>query len=235
MKVKGIAEVFSSIQGEGLYVGEYQVFVRFAGCNLKCRYCDTRNLNSKDVSVKSLIKKINSLDVGKKCHSVSITGGEPLIDTDNLRILFDALKKLRYKIYLETNGSLPLKLKNVIKYIDYLSMDIKLPSAAGLREPLWDKHYSFLKIANKELGKNSNVFVKIVITDDLKMAEFKKAVTIIKKVNREIPLILQPVTPVNKIKKRVKGKDIIKILKIAKLSLEHVLVIPQIHKILGVK
>lgn len=235
MKVKGIAEVFSSIQGEGLYVGEYQVFVRFAGCNLKCRYCDTGNLTSKDISIKALTAKINSLYAGKKCHSISITGGEPLVDTDNLKILLNALRKLKYKVYLETNGSLPLNLKRVIKYIDYLSMDIKLPSAAGLKRALWESHYSFLKIANKKLGKNRRLFVKMVITSDVKITEFKKAITIIKKVNREIPLIIQPVTPVNKIKKRVKGKDIIKLLETAKHSLEHVLVIPQIHKILGVK
>ena len=235
MKVKGIAEVFSSIQGEGLYVGEYQVFVRFAGCNLKCRYCDTRNLTSKDISKKELIKKIISLNIGGRCHSISITGGEPLVDTGNLKILLDALRELKYKVYLETNGSLPLNLKRVIKYIDYLSMDIKLPSAAGFKKPLWDSHYSFLKIANKKLGKNKRLFVKMVITNDLKIAEFKKAITIIKKVNRKIPLIIQPVTPVNKIKKRVKGEDVVKLLKTAKLSLEHVLVIPQIHKILGVK
>ncbi len=235
MKVKGIAEVFSSIQGEGLYVGEYQVFVRFAGCNLKCRYCDTRNLTSKDISKKELIKKIISLNAGGRCHSISITGGEPLVDTGNLKILLDALRELKYKVYLETNGSLPLNLKRVIKYIDYLSMDIKLPSAAGLKKPLWDSHYSFLKIANEKLGKNKRLFVKMVITNDLKIAEFKKAITIIKKVNRKIPLIIQPVTPVNKIKRRVKGEDVVKLLKTAKLSLEHVLVIPQIHKILGVK
>jgi len=235
MKIKGIAEVFSSIQGEGLFVGEYQVFVRFAGCNLKCRYCDTRNLSSKDISIKSLIRKINNLNAGKKCHSVSITGGEPLVDTDNLKILLNALKKLKYKIYLETNGSLPLNLKRVIRYINYLSMDIKLPSAAGLKRPLWDSHYSFLKVANKKLGKTKNLFVKVVITNNLKITEFKKAITIIKKVNRKIPLILQPVSPVNAVRKKAKGKNLIKLLKMAKCSLENVLVIPQMHKILGVK
>lgn len=238
MKMQGISEIFSSIQGEGLFLGEHQVFIRFSKCNLKCLYCDTGSLKSKSFSLGSIIKKVKSLS-GKKnlYHSVSITGGEPLLYKEDLKRLLPALKKAGYKIYLETNGTLFKELKEVIGLLNFISMDIKLPSSSETKEGLWDKHLEFLKTANSHLNlkDKKNLFVKIVITDKTNEPEFKEALKLIKKVDKSIPLVLQPVTPVNKIKKRVTLKKIFKFLEIAKKDLKKVLVIPQIHKIMGVR
>ncbi len=237
MKIKHVAEIFSSFQGEGLFVGERQVFVRFAKCNLRCRYCDTGDLASKTVSLDRLVKRINALDKNKICHSVAITGGEPLIHTDGLKSLLPALKRLGYRIYLETNGTLASKLKEVIEFLDYIAMDIKLPSAAGLTKALWAEHRLFLKMANSCFrGKNrGDLFVKAVITAGLRPAEFKKAVGVISGINKNIPLVLQPVTPLGKVREKVKEEEIVRLFKAAKQELRQVLVIPQTHKILGVK
>lgn len=238
MKIKHIADVFSSIQGEGLFVGEHQVFIRFAECNLRCPYCDTQNLTSKTISLKRLVKKVKLLsDNGNLCNTVSVTGGEPLLHVEYLKDLFLALKTLKYKVYLETNGALPLNLKKIIKFVDYISMDIKLPTSSGLDRPLWKEHHLFLRTADKHLKRKDkkSLFVKIVATKSLKFNEFKKAVRIIAKINKNIPLVIQPVTPSGSVKERVNIKAIIKLLEIAKKELKNVLVIPQVHKILGVK
>ena len=83
-----IIEVFSSIQGEGLYIGKRQIFVRFAGCNLNCKYCDTSNskmvFSGKEMSVTELHDKINNL-ITPDFHSISFTGGAPLLQADFIK------------------------------------------------------------------------------------------------------------------------------------------------------
>ena len=69
-----IKEIFESIQGEGPFIGYKQLFIRFCGCNLNCRYCDTDfdKESSKEYSIEELVSICNQK---KDCHSVSLTGG----------------------------------------------------------------------------------------------------------------------------------------------------------------
>jgi organic radical activating enzyme len=236
-KIKHLAEVFSSFQGEGLYIGILQIFIRLAGCNIDCRYCDTRNLSSRQVSDDYLINKIKQLDKDMLIDSAVITGGEPLIHIGDVKIICNILKELDYKIYLETNGTKADNLKQVLKHLDYLAMDIKLPTDSGLKRPLWTEHRKFLKAAyNYFKNKDANtLFVKSVVTNDLKINELKKAVDIIENINKDIPYVIQPVTwPGEKMPKI--DEDIIhQASNLAKSKLSNVRVIPQIHKIMGVQ
>ena len=75
-----VAEIFSSINGEGVLAGQLAVFVRFVGCNLRCSYCDTMWANSPDaphreMTAEQIVQEI--LDTG--IHNVTLTGGEPLL------------------------------------------------------------------------------------------------------------------------------------------------------------
>ena len=82
--IKGkIAEVFDSIQGEGLYLGEKQIFVRFFNCNLSCTYCDTKLNRFMEYEPKELFEEIKLYR--DKYHSISFTGGEPLLYADFLK------------------------------------------------------------------------------------------------------------------------------------------------------
>ena len=141
-----IKEIFSSIQGEGIYVGEKQIFVRFCKCNLKCNYCDTdfKTEKAKEYSTKELYKLLNKIPV----DTVSFTGGEPLSDVE---FLIELLSKfdLNKKIYLETNGTCYDELSKIIDYVDVVSMDIKLSSATKQVNRFLDNE-KFLKIANKK-------------------------------------------------------------------------------------
>ena len=71
-----ISEIFLSLQGEGIYMGVPQLFVRFYGCNLSCTFCDTRPDSSRTLTAGALMSKI--LEYRKPYHSLSLTGGEPL-------------------------------------------------------------------------------------------------------------------------------------------------------------
>ncbi|MCM8763078.1 MAG: 7-carboxy-7-deazaguanine synthase QueE, partial [Candidatus Omnitrophica bacterium] len=74
-----IAEIFKSIQGEGIYQGREQVFVRFYGCNLKCQFCDTPLTHYEELRPEELLNRINIF--GVDYHSLSLTGGEPLLQS----------------------------------------------------------------------------------------------------------------------------------------------------------
>ena len=228
MKAK-ISEIFSSIQGEGLYLGKRHIFVRFYGCNMRCAYCDTMSSAYEELSVNDVLKRINFYQKQSKsiCLStVSLTGGEPLIHVGYLKLLLKKLKSLRLETYLETNGTLPGALNKVIGMVDIIAMDIKLPSSTKDR-PFWDEHEKFLKIANRR-----EVFIKIVVTGDTKKDEFEQAVRIIQGVAPTIPLVIQPVTPCGSVKKASHTK-LNNFYNYASSVLKDVRIIPQVHKIMG--
>ena len=175
-----VKEIFASIQGEGRYIGYKQMFIRFCGCNLKCKFCDTdfdRN-NSKiytDTQLTDIVKTYTD------CHSVSLTGGEPLLHYEFLK---EFLPKCPFPVYLETNATMPNELRQIIDYIDFVSADIKIPSCTGL-EPFWDKHDEFFNIA-----KSKKLFAKIVFDENITEDEIKNSVKLASKYG--ISLVLQP-------------------------------------------
>ena len=180
-----VREIFTSIQGEGPYVGYKQLFIRLCGCNLKCSYCDTDfdKKNSQEYSVSDLIEICNN---NFDCHSVSLTGGEPLLHTDFINEFGGKYNsgKCNLPIYLETNGTLPNELNSVIENITYIAADIKLPSATGLK-PLWEEHEEFFKI-----GVQKELFAKVVFDEKINDFEIHKITHICKKY--DVELILQP-------------------------------------------
>jgi len=182
------------------------------------------------VSVSQLIEIIKSLDKPKgMTHSLSLTGGEPLLQIDFLKEFLPEFKKeLKLPIYLETNGVLPDHLSEVVENIDIVAFDLKLPSATGL-SPYWKEHQKALEIATLV-----EVFVKIVFNKDSKPKELDDAVNLIAGIDEKIPLVLQPVTPFGPIKHRPNAEQILAFQAIAKRKLKNVRVIPQTHKIMGI-
>ena len=207
------------------------VFVRFSGCNLRCDYCDTplsRSIVAGEIkTVTEIVDAIkNEISVAKNVSIISFTGGEPLLHARIIIEVASHFKKDGIKIYLDTNGILYEEFSKVSDVVDYVAMDIKLPSACGLE--YWQQHSEFLKIAKK------SVFVKIVITLKSTNAEFKKAVMIIADVDTMIPVVIQPVTPVADIEAMPFGK-ICALKKFAETKLVNVSIIPQMHKKFGIR
>ncbi len=185
-----ILEIFRSIQGEGKYAGLPQVFVRFFGCNMHCVWCDTPasigdgKRNYQEIKGEELLRQVDALYEG--CHSVSITGGEPLLQKDFLKSFCRALKLFKKKVYLDTNGTLPAALKEIIKDVDIIAMDIKLPSSTKQRA-YWHEHKEFLRIARRK-----EVFIKTVISLDTHANEVLKAAQLVAAIDPGILFVLQP-------------------------------------------
>lgn len=161
MKEFRVAEKFVSINGEGRYAGELAVFIRFAGCNLSCVYCDTAWAIPEDcphtlMSGEEIIEYVNSSGVRR----VTLTGGEPLLQ-EGLADLVAELIASGHLIEIETNGAVditPMKnLADELTLTDELviTLDYKCPGS-GME--------GFMLMENYELLRPYDV-VKFVVSD----------------------------------------------------------------------
>jgi organic radical activating enzyme len=217
-----IAEVFKSVQGEGIYFGKEQIFVRFWGCNLDCAYCDTRPQNYRQMDADQLCGEIAACG---SSHSVAITGGEPLVQSEFLRGFLKRLKAAGHTVYLESNGVLHQNLEDVIDYVDIIAMDYKLPEVTAGPDYHYE-HELFLRAASAR-----EIFVKAVIGPSVTFRGFRKVIMLIAGLDKDIPLIIQPQHPhedeLAEIAADLRRK--------AAAYLSSVKVIPQMHKMMGVR
>ncbi|MFH0772665.1 MAG: 7-carboxy-7-deazaguanine synthase QueE [Candidatus Omnitrophota bacterium] len=225
-----ISEIFFSIQGEGVYAGIPQIFVRFYGCNLNCAFCDTPGGKIFfEESLREILGRISSLAGDNRVKDISLTGGEPLLQADFINALAPRLNKRRHRIHLETNGTLPGELKKIVDFVDVVAMDVKLSSSTRGKS-LWKEHREFLKIAQLK-----EVFVKVVITAETKISDFIKAVELVESVRKSVPFILQPVSGFNGFEKIADSAFLIDLQRRALARLRDVRIIPQLHKIMGLR
>ncbi len=120
MSTLKIKEIFYSLQGEGFHTGTPAWFIRFSGCDIGCSWCDTKDAWNPDDSVELSIDDIlNQLNINT-CHTVVITGGEPLYQYDKLAVLSKALNNKGFQVHLETSGAYPFQGK-----VDWLCLSPK--------------------------------------------------------------------------------------------------------------
>ncbi len=98
-----LAEVFYSIQGEGTWTGMPAVFVRLAGCNLACDFCDTDYSAKAYATVDEVVHMVRA--AGGDCPAVVLTGGEPLAQSDALDLI-EALRRDGRRVHIESNGTI---------------------------------------------------------------------------------------------------------------------------------
>ena len=228
-----IIEIFSSFQGEGLLIGERQIFVRFAGCNLNCNYCDTNDSKSeksgKLMTPQQVTDEINKL-LTPDCKTISFTGGEPSLYPD---FISEVSKSFDLKIMLETNGTLPDNI-DLIDRLDIVSLDIKLPEHfdGDFDESIF---LNEIKSLNLLMAKSINVYCKVVILPSTKIKSFKG---VVEKLSRNISnksdlkIIIQPSSPLDE------WKNInFRLFNFSEIVGQYfeVSTIPQIHKILDIE
>jgi 7-carboxy-7-deazaguanine synthase len=243
-----VDEIFSSVQGEGLWVGQRHIFVRFIGCDIRCGYCDTpgsvkreagegnsgfcrvqKSTNSSEYE--NVPNPLNARQVTEFCkhliipgHSystLSLTGGEPLMQHQFLAGWLPNMRK-DFRIYLETNGIHYREMEDLRDLVDVVSMDFKLPSATGL-PPFWDEHRKFLTAV-----RGKSVFVKVVTTRDTLHDDILASADIIADIDSAIPLIIQPASDLL----ASGSRTLIELQNAALRILQDVRVIPQVHKVL---
>ncbi|AUT04060.1 radical SAM protein [Nostoc sp. CENA543] len=250
-----LIEVFSAIQGEGLNVGTRQIFIRFAFCDLRCHFCDSVHtwnapadcriertpgfrdfeIHSNPVSIAVLLEWIARQNLPCLHDSISLTGGEPLLHAGFLKEFLPQVRSLTsLPIYLETGGHRPEQLAMILPYLDSVGMDLKLPSVSG--ESYWSEHMKFLQICYP----NSETFIKIIISQHTDTHELEQAALLVADVSPEIPVFLQPVTPLMESESSNQTPilaptpaQVLAWQTLMKKILKQVRVIPQTHKMLN--
>lgn len=183
-----VSEIFSSIQGEGPRMGERHLFVRFAGCNLGCVYCDERKKRGRELTLTRVLREIDKRENERGPHPyVCLTGGEPLLYAAFLKSLCQALHKKNYKILLETNGVLAGEMSEVVSMCDLIAMDVKPASVTG-DSNLLKEHADFLKAL-----QNKETYVKMAISREIDRKEFASHLEMIASIAPEMNVFLQPV------------------------------------------
>jgi organic radical activating enzyme len=247
-----VLEVFSTFQGEGPRVGERQVFVRLAGCDLRCAFCDTpesyptprhsriqvhpdapdEERPPNPLAVSDVVAAVGRLDRPRGLHAaVSITGGEPLLHPDAVRAIAVGARDLGLRVHVETGGHRPRETALVLDAVDEMSPDLKLASATGEPTP-WRAHaetFRLLEAAGKALC------VKAVVGRETAEAEVAEAARFCREHLPSAPFVLQPATPYGAGPAAPSAELLARLHGAARREHPDVRVIPQVHRMLGVR
>lgn len=252
-----ISEVFSSVQGEGPYLGARQIFLRFYGCHRRCVYCDSPETvtawqpagfrppsfrvewtpghrDFKEMKNPFTLQKTVDLlrDLNERVgphHSVALTGGEPLLHAEFLGALLPEIKALGMKSYLETSGDLYTQLELLLPGLDIAAMDIKLPSVTK-NEAAWGGHQRFLA---RCVEAGVEVFAKAIVSADTDLSDLDTACAILRDVAPETLFILQPMTPFGEAQNPPRPEQLLDWQAHCLAFIPNVRVIPQTHKFIN--
>jgi organic radical activating enzyme len=229
-----INEIFPSIQGEGKYAGVDQLFIRFAGCTEGCYYCDT-DYSAKDAfsvggetydnplnidTLEAILKKHEP----QTYHSVSFTGGEPLLYVDYIIQAAEILKKAGAKSFLETSGAYIDRLILTAPHIDFISLDLKTTHFPP--ETRWETLLS----AAKEF--QCDVYLKLVINAESSAPAEENFIKTAGKLLRRYGFADLWIQPIDN---RFDAQTVAGWQKLLKKDGITARFIPQIHKLIGIR
>src|SRR5262249_54497152 len=256
-----VMEVFASLQGEGHFAGEPQVFVRLAGCPLRCRWSDTpgswRVADEPRARVDArrpgesarreegwatpfqVATWVAAVEPGRP-RTVSVTGGEPLLWPEFVRALARLVRPRR--VHLETAGAHPRALAAVLERVDHVSLDLKLPAdmeppeavpGTGA-EPAPESEADWAHVRREVLGlvRGRDARGKLILHGARRALDSAPLLDAVPAAAPEPPLYVQPATPV----RAVPAPPIDEVEALAELAHERglrVRVIPQLHRQLG--
>jgi 7-carboxy-7-deazaguanine synthase len=241
-----ISEFFVSFQGEGAEVGRRQLFIRLAGCNLRCRYCDTPDslertkycafhradrrapeIHPNPLTSERAVELARQLLVAEgPVDGVAVTGGEPLLQADFVAELLRS-PELPHPRLLETNGVLPGQLAHVLPQIDIVSMDIKLPSNSG-EGAFWEEHEAFLALCS------TKAYVKILVDRVTREEEIRRAAALVARRAKSAKVFLQPICDAGGVID-IRPSDLARFYDVARLLVDSVRILPQTHKMVGIR
>ncbi len=240
-----LCELFTSVQGEGLFAGTMQHFFRMSGCETGCGHCDTPDARHRTQQFKfcgeqegvnpvdpaeasDLLSKLDRLN--PLADGLAVTGGEPLEQAGFLSSFLPIVRNKVLKgrpIILETAGLHPREMRTLSGLVDWVSMDIKLFSVCAVRNSI-EKHKSFLQAVPGDTG----LYVKAVVNKNTTAEEVSEAASIVSARDSRVPFFIQPEKKGDTV---AGGVYLIELWKAAKKEHDCVKVLPQIHGFLSLR
>jgi 7-carboxy-7-deazaguanine synthase len=254
-------EVFASIQGEGAFAGQAQVFLRLAGCPLRCAWCDTPHSWRVDEEGSARIATpegpkrhpawANPFQAAtwvaacepREARTVSVTGGEPLMWPEFLLGLPDMLAGRR--LHLETAAAHPEALRRVAPVFDHLSLDLKLPEDMGEVVPLGvdgvhdepsprtTEDWTRVRREVLTIAAERDACAKIVVRSARPSSAYLPLLEDLERWAPRLPLFLTPVSPVGGVA-APEPKFLEDLVEDARDLHLDVRVIPQLHRVLSI-
>ena len=240
-----LSEIFVSLQGEGTRAGRRHLFVRVAGCPLRCRWCDTPEslvpvpacrVQGPD-GVETLANPIDASTLGTlvarlaaaapPLDALAVTGGEPLAQVEFLAAWL-AAAPVDLPVLLETAGIRPDRLRRVLPFVAIASLDLKCPSNSGER-PLWDEHEACVAAA---VAAGAETYVKMPVDAATDEADVERGMRIA--AAHGVPAFLTPIVDPAASERPVDPAALDRLHAVASRIHGDVRVAPQLHKILGV-
>ncbi|MBM1155058.1 7-carboxy-7-deazaguanine synthase QueE [archaeon] len=249
-----ISEVFLSVQGEGVWAGLWQVFVRVAGCPLSCRYCDTlyarerastftvHQLDSQMYEGKNpvspeevvlWVKRVASPVV----RSVSITGGEPCAQPDFVHEICKLLHQEGFEVHLDTSGFPEEGFLHIVEEVDYVSLDFKDPKSQREEEPPYEQILvAEFRALERCIRLEKPLCIKIPVWEGVElewMSTLGEALA--EHQERILAVVLTPITETSEVKRPSIRYMLQLCEQLARyISPKRIRIIPQLHRALGV-
>lgn len=234
-----VSEIFTSIEGEGIFVGKKTMFIRLSGCHLKCRWCDTKYALPLDSGTDYQIDEIKDVIIKELrpfTYKVNFTGGEPLLQTEAVIELADFIKKqTNLKTYMESSCFDSELFSKVLPYIDICKIEFKTDDSNVVEDEEYD-NLRLNEIRCLELAVESNkaTYIKIVVTNSTNLESFKNLVYKISKRIKPsdiLGFIIQPSFGIDQptVNKLLDTYDIVEPM------FPEVRIIPQLHKEIGAR
>ena len=234
-----VSEIFTSIEGEGIFVGKKTLFIRFSGCHLKCKWCDTKYALPLDSGTEYQIDEIKELitsELQPFTYKVNFTGGEPLLQSDAVIELADFIKKqTNLKTYIESSCFNSELFSKVLPFIDICKVEFKTSDSKVVENEEYDNLLlNEIKCLELAVESNKTTYIKIVVTNSTDLESFKNLVYKISKKIKSTNImgfIIQPSRGVDQptVKKLLDSYDIVQPM------FPEVRIIPQLHKEIGAR
>ncbi|HEX6068034.1 MAG TPA: 7-carboxy-7-deazaguanine synthase QueE, partial [Nitrososphaera sp.] len=233
-----LSEVFTSIEGEGVLAGTKTMFVRLAGCPLKCHWCDTPYAipmdSGNDVSIDE-VKKIMTGELQPNTYKINFTGGEPLAQADVVIELAKFAREKGVKTYLESACYDSKKFAKVLPFMDICKVEFKLSDAKATSE----KNYAMLlknelECLKMAVAAGKKPYIKVVVTnssDPSELAGLAEKVFASTSAKNIAGFIIQPSYGIDepRLDRLFAFYDAVYPL------YEQVRVVPQLHKLIGAR
>jgi 7-carboxy-7-deazaguanine synthase len=234
-----LSEIFTSIEGEGILFGTKTMFIRMAGCHLGCIWCDTRYalpINSGNSYALEHVKDKISKELLPNTYKVNFTGGEPLLQHEAVADLAKFIKQEKgLRTYIESSCFDSNRFEKVLPFMDICKVEFKMSDSKAVDS----EHHAKLLINEMEclhlsIEYRKTTYIKVVLSASSCIVEFRKLLENIFahiKARDLAGFILQPSSAINE----PSLGELLKFYDAAYPIYDEVRIVPQLHKLLGVR